>query len=137
MSKIVSKKMSINEIEKNMLKCEQIEIETKHTFSDGMYAREISAPAGALILGHEHKKPCLNILAQGKMILKDSREDEGRLIEAPYSFHTEPGIRKLAYVVEDVVFINVFRTDERDLDKLEDQLIVKSKEFLEGRKCLG
>ena len=135
--KTVKKDFSIEELEERMLKCEQVNIPVEHNFSDGIYSRQIKAPKGSIILGHKHKKPCLNILAQGKMLLKADEKDNGKVIEAPYTFKTDGGVRKIAYIIEDVVFINIFKTDKTDLKELEEELIEKSKAYLGGQKCLG
>jgi len=117
-----------------MLEEEQVSIPVIHSFSPGIYAREIRAPKGVLLLGHKHKRSCLNILAQGKMLLKRSLEDEGKEITAPFTFHTDPGTQKIAICLEDVVFINVFNTEETDIQKLEDMLIEKSEVYIEHEK---
>ena len=127
-------KITIEDVESKVIKEEQVVIEPKHSFSPGLYAREILVPKGCLIVGHKHKKDCLNILASGKMIVKTSMEDEGMEITGPHTFHTGPGVRKLLYAVEESVFINVLMTDNTDLDKIEEELIEKSETFLEHEK---
>lgn len=124
------KKLGADDIEKELLSLEQVEIEVKHSFSKGLYAREIFVPKGTLLVGHKHKVDCLNILASGAMALKGG-DDEGVIINAPVTFESKAGIRKVGFALEDCVFINVFNTDETDLEKLEDELIEKSESFLE------
>ena len=133
-SEIVKEGKSIEEIEKILLAQDQVSIPLEHHFSDGLYSRQITVKKGIVLLGHKHKKTCLNILAQGAMLLKVNLEDEGHIITAPHTFHTDPGSQKIAICLEDAVFINVFKTDERDLDKLEEELIDKSEYFLEHEK---
>ena len=38
-----------------MLKGDTVELETKHHFSDGLYARELFIPAGVCLVGALHK----------------------------------------------------------------------------------
>ena len=126
-------KVEVDDLEKELLKLEQIEIEVKHTFSKGLYAREIFIPKGTLLIGHKHKVSCLNMLSKGSMMLKGG-SDEGVIIHSPITFSTEAGVRKVGYALEDCVFINVFNTDEVDLSRLEDELIDKSSAYLEHEK---
>jgi hypothetical protein len=110
-------------IEAAMLDEPQIDIPVQHHFGPGIYIREMFAPAGALILGHAHKCDHMNIMLQGKMAIVV--DGEAKVIEAPYIFTGGPG-RKIAYVIEDVVFQNVYATTETDLDAIEAQFIDKS-----------
>lgn len=43
-------------LQAEVLKLPQIQLETKHYFADGMYAREVFRPAGCVIVGRVHKK---------------------------------------------------------------------------------
>ena len=44
-----------------------------------------------------------------------------------------PKGRKVAYIVETVVFQNIFSTNETDLDKLENMIVDNSDSLLEGK----
>ena len=48
----------------------------KHTFSDGIYVREITIPAGMFIVGKIHKHDHPNFLLKGKVVVvtEDRRE---------------------------------------------------------------
>lgn len=107
-----------------MLEQPQIECPVQHHFGPGIYIREVMMPAGALVMGHHHKGPCMNVLVQGSMLIIDPG-GEPRQIDAPLTFTTGPG-RKVAFMLSDVVFQNIFATDETDVDVLEEMLIEKS-----------
>ena len=49
-----------------------------------------------------------------------SIKDDGEVVElvAPMTFVGKPG-RKIAHIIETVVFQNIFATDETDIEKLE------------------
>ncbi len=109
-------------IERAMLALPQTETPTTHHFGPGTYARQMRAAAGTLVLGRVHKVPCLNVLMSGRCVLIG--EDGSTVaLTAPETFQSEPG-RKLAYVIEDMVWQNVFATDETDVDALEHKLFV-------------
>lgn len=111
-----------------LLDMPQIECPTAHHFGPGVYIREVVMPAGSLVMGHHHKGPCMNMLVKGSMLIIDP-DSKPRRIDAPLIFTTGPG-RKVAYMLEDVVFQNIFATEETDVEKLEDQLIEKSETWL-------
>jgi len=104
------------------------DIPVEHTFIEGVYARHGKLEAGRIYIGHEHKLECLNILTHGALLLKNSMDDEGIRIEAPYTFVTGPGNRKIGYCLEDGYMYNIFRTDETDIDKLENEVLAKKSE---------
>lgn len=99
----------------------------------GIYTREVFIPAGHIVIGKEHSKPCMNILAKGSMMLKRTLEDPGKLVQAgdaTVTFRTDPGVQKIAYTLEDCIFINVFsNVATTDINLIEDELIVRDEEF--------
>lgn len=103
-----------------------------HHFFQGMYVRQMSAPAGMLILGHKHKTTHLNLLSKGKMRLWMNGIVQE--IEAPHVFESVAGSRKVAVVLEDVEFATIHVTKENDIDKLEEELFEKSVTWLEFNK---
>jgi len=99
----------------------QVECTEKHYFGPGMYVKEVTMPAGSIIVGKPHKTEHLCVMLQGRMeILKD----DGEVVElvAPATFVGKPG-RKIARIIETVVFQNIFATDETDVEKLEHMFV--------------
>ena len=124
----VAIKLHANTIAVDMPVKELLDIATK------TYTREIFIPAGTLVVGKQHAKPCVNIITQGKLIVKMHLEDDGKEIVVPkngtYTFVSQEFGRKLLYVVEDTVFINVFSNVEaQHLDEIENELIIVSEKF--------
>jgi len=99
-----------------------------HYFSKGTYIREIILPPGLIAIGHRHKVDCLNIMLKGSMVLLD---EPGKLtyLKAPCTFYGEAGKRKAGIVTEELIFQNVFATEEKDIDKLEVDLFEHSPVF--------
>jgi hypothetical protein len=81
----------------------------KHHFAPGIYIREIWMPAGSMILGHRHKTDHLNVITQGKVLVR--AEGELRLIDAkgpaPVTFRSGTGVRKALYLLEDTTWLTV------------------------------
>ena len=95
-----------------------------HTFSDGVYAREIFMPKGMIVVGHTHKTKHLNIVSTGKA--KVWYNGSVKEITAPYTFESEAWMRKVLYIEEDMFWTTIHITDETDILKLENDLIDKS-----------
>lgn len=119
-------------LEARTLAEEQIEIPIKHHFSKGVYAREIFIPKGSFIVGKIHKFENLNILSQGDMSII-SIEGCAR-IKAPFTIVSPPGVKRAAYAHEDCIWTTIHGTNETDVDKIEDEFIVKSYAELTGEE---
>jgi hypothetical protein len=124
-------------IEQALLQQPQVDCPITHHFGGGVYLREMFAPAGTIILGHEHTGEHMCILLKGSMrILNENGTTSD--ITAPMTFVGRPG-RKLALTLEDVVFMNVLpNTDnETDVDKLEARYVRKSSTWTEHQLEAG
>jgi quercetin dioxygenase-like cupin family protein len=126
----LSTREKVNVLERHMREMPQIEIPVRHYFSQGLYAREISIPAGALITGKIHKYPQLNILSKGEMLLIS--DGEVQRVQAPMTVCSPPGTKRAAYAVSDCVWTTIHATDETDVEKIEAHFIAKDEtEYLE------
>jgi hypothetical protein len=108
---------------------QQIKCEEKHHFGPGLYIKEVTMPAGSVIVGKHHKVEHLCNMMSGRMIIVNPDGSRHELV-APMTFVAEPG-RKVAYIIETVVFQNIYSTDETDIQKLEDMYVDNSKNLLE------
>ena len=116
--------MDIDFIEREMLKFAQSDCPVVHSFGPGLYIREVTIPRGTLALGHHQVYDQMNIFLKGK-ILMANENGSSVVLSAPMMFVGKPG-RKLGYVIEDVVWLNVYPTDETDIEKLESTYLIKS-----------
>ncbi len=96
---------------------EQREFEVQHTLIDGVYTRTLFIPKGSLLMGKVHLKECMNIVAKGDISVL-TETGMGRF-QAGHVAVSKPGIQKVGYAHQDTVFINVFRTDETNIEKIE------------------
>ena len=108
----------------------QVDIHTKHYFSKGVYAREITIPAGTVLVGEIHKFTNLNILSKGEIeVLVGS---EIRRIEAPFMIVSPAGTKRIARALSECIWTTVHGTDEVDLAVIEKTFIAKDEqEWLE------
>lgn len=122
----LSARDKVNLVEAEMLKQPQIEIPVKHYFSQGVYAREIMIPAGAMITGKIHKFEQLNILSAGEMSVLT---DDGVVrVKAPFTIVSPPGTKRIAITHSECVWTTIHGTDETDVDKIEAKFIAQSDE---------
>lgn len=110
-----------------LLKCEE-----KHYFGPHIYIKEVTMPAGAVIVGKVHKVEHMCVMLTGRMVLV-TEDDVKKEICAPATFVGKPG-RKVAYILEDTVFQNIYSTDETDIEKLENMFVDNSQNLLEGKE---
>jgi hypothetical protein len=100
----------------------QVECPLKHYFAPGTYIREIFMPAGAVVVGKIHKTEHFNIIQRGAVSLIGA-DGTTQFLRGPVTFVSKAGVQKVLYIHEDTVWSTVHLTDERDLDRLEAQLI--------------
>jgi hypothetical protein len=99
----------------------QVQCEEKHHFGPNIYIKEVTMPAGSVIIGKSHKIEHVCNMMSGRMIIV---QEDGSKVElvAPMTFVGKPG-RKVAYIIETVVFQNIYATDETDINKLENMFV--------------
>ena len=108
----------------------QVDCQTKHYFGPSIYIREVTMPAGAVVIGKPHRKEHMCVMLQGRMIIVDAEGNQKELV-APMTFVGSAG-RKVAYILETTVFQNILATDEKDIDVLENMLVDNTQPMLEG-----
>lgn len=115
---------NITELEKAMLEQPQVPCPVQHSFSEGIYIRQVTIPANTFAIGHFQKTQHMNVFVKGKVTMIC---DDGTIetITAPMTFVSKPG-RKIGYVHEDMVWLNIYNTDEKDVEKLEQKYLEKS-----------
>lgn len=113
-------------LEREMAKAPQVNLPLEHIFAPGIYCRHLSIPKGIMLTGKIHKTRHLNILLKGKM--KVLIENELRVIEAPFIVVSPPGTKRIAEALEDCIWLTVHATDETNLSKLEEDLVVANKQ---------
>lgn len=108
------------------------EEQLEHIYTNGLYGRKWSCPAGRICVTLIHRQPNISSLIKGKIVVAT---DEGyTIMEAPQFFVTEPGTQRVILTITDTVFTTVhLNTDnEKDLDVLEKRLTFKTFEQFAG-----
>ena len=109
---------------------EHIEMPVDHVFAKGMYMRKLFIKKGTLLIGKIHRKECINIVSRGDISVLT--ESGAMRVQAGFTIVSPAGIQKVGYAHEDTEFINVFLTDETDIEKLEAEIACDSYEALEN-----
>lgn len=112
------------------LELPQVDCQTKHYFGPSLYIREVTMPAGSVVIGKPHRKEHMCVMLQGRMIIVDAEGNKKELV-APLTFVGGAG-RKVAYILETTVFQNILATDETDIEVLENMLVDNTQPMLEG-----
>lgn len=104
----------------------QIELELKHYFCNGICARELFVPKGVTLVGKIHKYPQMHLITKG--LIQFSVGEEVKTFKASDIIISPPGSKRIAHALEDTIWIMFLRTDETDIDKIEDYFVANSQE---------
>jgi hypothetical protein len=119
--------------EQTLLQLPQVKCSVVHHFGPGVCIREVFMPAGTLAIGHRQKFDHLNIMLRGKvMIVTD--DGNTQVLAAPMIFTGKAG-RKIGYVLEDMVWQNIYPTELTDPDEIEAFFVEKSEDWLQDRQA--
>jgi len=112
-------------IEEKMQQCEQSvdrhaednPLPTKHTFTPGLYTRQITMPATSLVISriHLHEHPF--VISKGRVSVYDGKEIV--VLEAPHQGVTPAGTKRILYVHEDTVWTTFHVTDKSSFDEID------------------
>lgn len=109
-----------------------VELPLIHTFTAGLYSREIFLPKGSVSTTRQHEKQHQFVLLKGKVAV--ITEDNVEVITAPFHGITKPGTHRVVVGLEDSIWTTFHpsdlvsgepKTDEEMLElvsKLEDEL---------------
>lgn len=103
-----------------LLELPQPAANVRHIFGHHVYMRELQVAAGIILVGRKHRGPHGCLLVKGRLAFFN---DDGTRTElaAPMEFQAGAG-RKVAEVLEDMIFVNTFATDETDVETLEREI---------------
>ena len=97
----------------------QVELPLKHTFTDGIYVREIFIPAETFVIGQIHRHNHLNYITKGKVtvLTRDGLET----LEGPCTIYSTAGTKRALYTHTDTIWTTVHAnpTNEQDIPTLE------------------
>lgn len=111
-------RQKIDRLERALSEVPQVDCPVRHYFAPGLYAREITIPAGTALVGAVHRVDNLAVLSAGRLrLVVDGKAVE---VAAPYVMACRAGIKNAAVALEDAVWTNFLPnpTNEDDTGKL-------------------
>jgi hypothetical protein len=114
-------KSDIVKLQTLMLRGDTLELEVKHHFSDGLYARELFIPAGVCLVGALHKTTHLYTVVKGRC--KVSSQFGNLDIEAPFMAR-QFLVLSVLYTLKQIVYgIGFHPTNLTDVDEIGRQIL--------------
>ena len=118
----------VRDVQKQLSESEGvIDVPILHHFAPGVYMRQMDAAAGTLVVSKMHRTEHMNILLKGSLTV--ATENGIELLKAPCVLKSMPGTKRIGYFHEDSSWITVHPTEETDLEKIEQQMIVPEDEI--------
>jgi hypothetical protein len=111
----------IDQLQAEMVKMPQLELQTEHFFVPGMYCRRVYRPAGTLIVGKVHKHPHFFLCAKGEIIAWT--ESGMRKLQAGDVVECQPGTKRVTLATQDSIGVTIHKTEKTDLDDIETELV--------------
>ena len=129
--------LMLNSDSPDIFKGDSKELPLTHSFSDGIYTREIFIKKGMFIIGKIHKLDHTYFLMKGKLLL--CTEEGVKEIEAPYYGNASAGTKRVAIALEDTIFVNVHPNPNniKEMEKLEESFVVSSYQEYDNYKLLN
>lgn len=122
----IAYKEFMDQIEADILRLPPVQIDIRHIIAPGIIDREMRAPAGSFITSKIHKTEHIFKVMQGSILVRTENDGVVR-IDAPFTGKTFPGTRRVAYVLEDVIWSTIHATGLTDPDELEKEITVDYK----------
>lgn len=144
----LSPRQKVEALEDEIAKLPQVDCPVRHYFAPGLYAREMTIPAGVTLTGAVHRTEHLSTVSKGRLLVEDG---SGVVeISAPFTFVSKRGAKRAGFAIEETVWTTYHPTDTTDLDALCEELTEstsaellggpRNKQILiqkEALKCLG
>lgn len=105
-------------------------IEPTHTFAQGLYAREVTLPAGSTAVGYRHTQEHICIISKGRVQVVT--EDGTREIVAPATMIIPAGRKNCVHAIEETVWTTIHASDAATPDEAFATLVMP-----EEIKCLS
>jgi len=130
-----SMRSKVEALESELQLMPQVECPIRHYFSPGIYAREMSIPAGTVVTGAIHRTENLIIVSTGRLRIVT---DEGtREVVAGDVVTCLPGMKNAVVAIEDSRWTNILPnpTNEKNIDALVEMYTEsKASELMGGSK---
>lgn len=100
----------------------------EHFWAEGSYGRQITMPAGTLIVGKIHKHSHVNVISKGHCLVYTEQDGVKELV-APCTFVSHPYTKRVVYNIEETVWTTVHVTNATTEQEVEDEVIASEREL--------
>jgi hypothetical protein len=107
----------------------RLHVEPVSYFAEGLYAREVTLPAGSIFTGKIHKFEHLAFIMKGDISVLT--EHGVKRIQAPATLVSSPGTKRVVYVHEETIFTTVHACPYKTAEEAEENLVVDTFEKFE------
>lgn len=124
-------------LESALMSMPQVDCRVRNLFADGLYAREMTLPAGTVITGAVHKTQHITIISKGRVhVLRPEGPVE---FAAPAMFVSEPGVKNAVHALEDTVWTTFHPNvdNSQDMDVLVERYTTSKNADLLGNRLLA
>ena len=106
----------------------------KHTFTDGIYIRQMSMKKDSFVIGKIHKHNHVWFLLTGEISVADENDTVDHV--APCYVEATAGSKRMIYAHKDSIWVNIHAnpTNTQDLEELEELIIAKDYEEFNNKK---
>lgn len=107
-------------LEREIQKLPQVDCPIRNYFAPGMYAREMTIPAGVVVTGAVHRHEHLCTVSKGRLMVST---DEGmKEVSAPCTLVSAAGTKRVGYALEETVWTTYHVTNKTDLDDIMEEI---------------
>jgi quercetin dioxygenase-like cupin family protein len=110
----------IERLEDYILQVPQVDLQTTHALSGGVYARTIFIPEGTVLTGAAHKKDHINVM-QGDITVWT--EEGMKRLTGQHVLTTKAGAKRAGLAHADTWWTTICATALTDIDEIEDELV--------------
>lgn len=130
----LTERASVGDLEREIMDLPQVQLQTQHVLSGGVYARSIFIPAGTILTGATHRKDHVNVVCGDITVTTDS----GPVRFTGYHvLPTKAGSKRAGVAHADTVWTTICPTNLTDIAAIEDELVEESDRLQTRSPALG
>lgn len=122
----LTQREKVEALESLILQTPQVDLNTKHDLSGGVYARTILIPAGTVLTGATHKKDHVNIVFGDITV---STDDGMKRITGYNVIPTKAGMKRVGFAHADTAWTTVCQTELTDIEAIENELVEEAEKL--------
>lgn len=102
--------------------------EPVHLFASGLYFRQLTIPAGMVVVSKRHGREHVCTVSKGRALV--FTEDGTTVIEAPHSWVSPAGAKRVLLVLDEITWATVHRTEATTVEDAERDVLINEQELL-------